>query len=533
VKFACYLFSLYIEKKAYLYYTPHMIKKAKRYFNTSGPNIPDEHYTLKREKLIKRGLQLVKNKRYFTIWAPRQTGKSTYFRMLAQRLETMGYQVLHINVENFKNVTEENFLEFLADEFKDSIDIQVKSRTFAMLYNELKRLKDRKIVFIIDEIDGLNEDIFGQFLHTIRNLYHFRGDHSLKSIILVGVSNIVGVVQDHASPFNIADNLEVPYFTNEETSELLSMHEEETGQLFAPEVKEKISAATANQPGLVNGFAYQLVERNPGKEMIDYNDYLVVEDWYLTEAIDKNISNIINKAKAHRGFVEQLLFTEEKQKYQVNDEKIKFLHSHGLIKKDHEGYVEFWVPIYRKAVYDAFYPYANGEGGRFFRHVDSYSLLDDGGRVNFDKLIDNYKDYVKRRSFKYFREKDPETGEYKSLKEAALAYSFETYMQVFLQEVGGKSYLEPHTGLGRCDLLLNIAGNEYVIEFKIYQSPAKFAKGKEQLAYYSKSMGLKEGIYLVFVPNTVNLPIIQEQEETINSIRIRTFIVTYDEEKDF
>jgi hypothetical protein len=51
----------------------------------------------------------------------------------------------------------------------------------------------------------------------------------------VGVSNIVGVVQDNASPFNIADNLEVPYFTNEETAELLYMHEEETGQFFDPD----------------------------------------------------------------------------------------------------------------------------------------------------------------------------------------------------------------------------------------------------------------------------------------------------------
>ncbi len=283
----------------------------------------------------------------------------------------------------------------------------------------------------------------------------------------------------------------------------------------------------------MNAFAYQLVERNPQKEIIDYDDYLKVEDWFLTEATDKNISNIISKDKECRDFVEQLLFTEEKVKYQVNDEKIKFLHSHGLIKKDKDGYVEFWVPMYRKAVYDAFYPYANGEGGRFFRHVDSHSLLEEGGRVNFDKLIDNYKDYVKRRSFKYFREKDPDTGEHKSLKEAALAYSFETYIQAFLQEVEGKSYLEPHSGLGRCDLLLNIEGKEYVIEFKIYQSPLKFEKGKEQLAYYSKAMGLKEGVYLVFVPNTVKLANIKEQVETISGITIKTYIVQYDEEKDF
>jgi hypothetical protein len=87
--------------------------------------------------------------------------------------------------------------------------------------------------------------------------------------------------------------------------------------------------------------------------------------------------------------------------------------------------------------------------------------------------------------------------------------------------------------MGRCDLLLNIGGKEYVVEFKIYQSPSKFKKGKEQLAYYSKTMGLKEGVYLVFVPNTVKLSTVQEQVETIGGITIRTYIVQYDEEKDF
>ena len=510
-----------------------MIKKAKRYFNTSGPNIPDEHYTLTRENLIQKGKDLVNKRRYFTIWAPRQTGKSTYFRMLAQRLEKQEYQVTHVNVENYKEAPPSAFFNYLFREILDHWGIKLKSTNFGDLHNDIAAVKDRKFVLIIDEIEGLNPEYFGQFLHTIRNLYQFRDEHSLKSVILVGVSNIVGVVQDNASPFNIADNLEVPYFSDEETFTLLHMHEEETGQIFHRQVKEKICAVTANQPGLVNAFAYQLVERNPQKEIIDYDDYLVVEDWFLTEAIDKNISNIIEKAKEHRTFVETLLFTEEKQPYKINDEKIKFLHAHGLIKKDKDGYVEFWVPMYKKALYDAFYPYANREGGRFFRHVDSYSLLEKGGRVNFDKLIDNYKDYVKRRSFKYFREKDPGTGEYMNLKEAALAYSFETYIQAFLQEVEGKSYLEPHSGLGRCDLLLNIDGKEYVIEFKIYQSPAKFEKGKEQLAYYSKTMGLKEAVYLVFVPNTVKLAKIKEQEETISGIAIKTYIVQYDEEKDF
>ncbi|MDQ1352862.1 MAG: hypothetical protein QG657_3168, partial [Acidobacteriota bacterium] len=447
-----------------------MIKQATRYFNTSGPNIPARHYTLDRLDLVEKGIQLVKGERYFTIWAPRQTGKSTYFLLLAKELEKIGYQPIHMNLENFKSATEQILLEFLVHEFKRVLDIHIPfptntSPTFPWFYDQALEIKDKQIVFIIDEIDGLNEDIFGQFLHTIRNLYHSRDRHGLKSIILVGVTNIVGVVQDNASPFNIADNLEVPYFTDEETFELLHMHEVDTGQLFLPEVKEKICAITANQPGLVNGFAYKLVERYPNKELIDYNDYLVVEDWYLTEAIDKNIANIINKAKQHRAFVEKLLFTGEKEKYQVNDEKIKFLHAHGLIKKDEEGYVEFWVPMYMKAVYAAFYPYTNGESGRFLKNIDLRTLFclgEDGKnqRLNFELIIGHYKDYVKRRSFKYFREKDPETGRYKSIKEAALAYSFETYIQALVQVFEGKSYLEPHSGLGRCDLIINIENIE-------------------------------------------------------------------------
>jgi hypothetical protein len=510
-----------------------MIKKAKRYFNTSVPNIPQEHYTLKREPLIQTGSDLVKKKRYFTIWAPRQSGKSTYFLMLSELLKKKGYQILHINVENFASATEESFLKFLANEFEEAFKIEINATTFSEFYDQVKRQKGPNRIFIIDEVEGLNPSIFGQFLHTIRNLYHFRESHSFKSIILVGVSNIVGVIQDNASPFNIADNLEVPYFTHEETKELLQMHEAETNQRFGPEVKEKISYITGNQPGLVNSFAYQLVQRNPDKPVIDYSDYLKVEDWYINIAVDKNISNIINKAKQHRLFVESLLFSEKSLKFTINDERMKFLSSYGVITNNDEGLVEFNVPLYKKALMHSFYPYSNGESDYFFRDSDFKNFFTDNAKINFKSLIHNYKTYVKKRSFKYFREKDKETGEYLNLKEAALAYSFETYIQVFLQEVEGKSYLEPSTGLGRCDLLINLKGHEYVIEFKIYRNLSRFQKGKDQVSYYARSMKIPEAIYLVFVPHTVKLPGLKEETAIINDVMVHTFIIPYDEEKDF
>ncbi len=84
-----------------------------RYFNTSGPNIPKEHYTILRNNLIKKGIDLVEKSIYFTIWAPRQTGKSTYFRQLAIKLEERGYKVAHINFENYKTEKVETFIERL------------------------------------------------------------------------------------------------------------------------------------------------------------------------------------------------------------------------------------------------------------------------------------------------------------------------------------------------------------------------------------------------------------------------------------
>jgi predicted AAA+ superfamily ATPase len=71
-----------------------------REFNTSGPNIQEEHYTLPRTQLVQQGKKLVYSNRYFTIWAPRQTGKSTYFRFLAEALRMEGYKVAFINFKN-------------------------------------------------------------------------------------------------------------------------------------------------------------------------------------------------------------------------------------------------------------------------------------------------------------------------------------------------------------------------------------------------------------------------------------------------
>ena len=504
-----------------------------RSFNTSGPNILARHYTLDRAELVATGAKLVTNERYFTIWAPRQTGKSTYFRLLADAVEKQGFQVIHFNVENYKGESLNGLLDKLLLELR-GIGLDAPGfDTFGEFSRYIETIRDRRLVLIIDEIEGLNPDLFGQFLHTIRNLYHFREKHCLKSVILVGVSNIVGVVGDNASPFNIADNLPVPYFTAEEVTELLDMHARETGQQFERKVVKKIFEITAGQPGLVNGFANQLVTRWPDRPKIGYKQYLEVEEWYLNEAIDKNFSNILNKANEFRPFLETLLFSEADIPFKIDRPAIKTLHINGIIRPNKRGLVEFWVPFYKKRLYDAYYPYTNGERGEIGAALQVQQYFTPTGQLNLDKLMEDYKAYTKRRGFAIFREKD-DNGKFIAMKEAGLFYSFETWLAAFVSQVGGHSYPEAQVGLGRSDLIVNIRGEEMLFECKRYYGERQFVEGHGQLAYYARSLGQKRAVYVVFTPQHLRYPdTVLEGRSIVRKVDITTYLIPYDEVKDF
>ena len=517
------------------YYCPFKQKASlkMRVFNTSGPNIAAEHYTIWRADLILEGLDLVNHSRYFTIWAPRQTGKSTYFAQLSIELTRQGYQIAHLNFENYKDAVLSTFVGTLRNKLSSTWHIDLEGLDLQQIFEKITKIKDKKFVLIIDEVEGINPLFFGTFLHSIRNAYHSRQEHALKSVILVGVSNIVGVVQDNASPFNISENLNVPYFTDTETRDLLKQHEDETGQLFDEKVKVKIAEITANQPGLVNGFANKLVTDYANEKALSYEKYLKVEDWYLTSSIDKNISNIINKAQKHRAFLERLLFTPYEIPFRINRPEIKELFANGIIKKNDKGFVEFWVPIYKKALYDVFYPYTNGEQDDIAERLNLRLYFTPDGKINFDYLITKYKEYVQRRGFGVFREKD-EKGKFTSIKEAALLYSFETYIQAFVQIADGKTYREADTGLGKSDLVINLNSEEFIIESKKYYSISEFIKGKKQLAYYCQKLGLTFGIYLVFLKKHIEYdPDVVEITDIIEGIKLTTYLIYYDEIVDF
>ena len=75
-----------------------------RFFNTSGPVVPADHYCI--PPLTRVDLddicELIRNKRYFVLHAPRQTGKTSVLLALRDLLnsgEVGGYRCVYFNVE--------------------------------------------------------------------------------------------------------------------------------------------------------------------------------------------------------------------------------------------------------------------------------------------------------------------------------------------------------------------------------------------------------------------------------------------------
>jgi len=58
-----------------------------RYFNTHGPVNAQEHYVVPRRALVEQLTAQIEQGKFFTIYAPRQMGKTTLLRALDEELD--------------------------------------------------------------------------------------------------------------------------------------------------------------------------------------------------------------------------------------------------------------------------------------------------------------------------------------------------------------------------------------------------------------------------------------------------------------
>jgi hypothetical protein len=77
-----------------------MLHPVPRFFNTAGPNNPDDHYTLPVLARLPSVRTLIEQKLYFVLHAPRQVGKTTSLLTLARELTAEGtYAAVLLSME--------------------------------------------------------------------------------------------------------------------------------------------------------------------------------------------------------------------------------------------------------------------------------------------------------------------------------------------------------------------------------------------------------------------------------------------------
>ena len=164
-----------------------------RFFNTTGPVVAEDHYCIPplQRLNLNEVLRLIRDKRYFVLHAPRQTGKTSALLALRDLLNAEdNYRCVYVNVEAGQAGREdvEQVMRTilgalsswarmtLGDEFLDEIwlDILAKYGPHGALDEALTRWAQavpKPLVLFIDEIDALIGDSLLSVLRQLRAGY--------------------------------------------------------------------------------------------------------------------------------------------------------------------------------------------------------------------------------------------------------------------------------------------------------------------------------------------------------------------------
>jgi DNA polymerase III delta prime subunit len=143
-----------------------------KFFNTAGPCRQEDHYTLPAASRLPEMRELIDQKAYFVIHAPRQIGKTTMMMELARELSAEGrYLAVLLSLETgaaFKHDPERAQREILLDwrrqvRLRIPAELQippwpgdVQSVSEALWH--LTANSSRPFVALLDEIDALEDE---------------------------------------------------------------------------------------------------------------------------------------------------------------------------------------------------------------------------------------------------------------------------------------------------------------------------------------------------------------------------------------
>lgn len=519
-----------------------------RWFETRGPVYPEDNYVVARTEELSDFVARLEKGRYIVLFAPRQTGKTTFFRNGLEALERKenGYFPIQLNFEGYVDIDATVFYNSLCKEickkirdvfqkrgenpsnklnqFLENAQIadSVSMREFFETLGSF--LERQRFVMIIDEFDATPPPALRGFLHSLRQIYLSGKGRCPYSVGIVGVKNIPQLNYDRSiSPFNIQDEFKLPNFTLDQVQELVSQYTDEVGQPFIPEVIASIHKQTAGQPVLVNRFAQILTEEMD----IPKNESIIMEHFSkahvkLLRERNTNIDHLVTNIRRDRRF-EALLMKiasyDEGVDFNLDSDLISELATYGVIAEGADGMCEIVNPIYQYRIMRAFKPLVNGLEHEYLpedNRTEFEDYLTPDGHIQMEALLDNFQDFIARVGFRILQV--PETPQ-----EYVGQHLLFAYLSQFVQIVGGTMYLEVQTGRGRLDILILHNQRKYIVETKIWGGDTRYQAGKAQLAAYVRLEKAQEGYYVVF--DHRKTPEQRAETETFNGLTIRSYVI--------
>jgi len=488
--------------------------KRKKTFNTAGLCFPEDHYMVDPLKRLQEVEQLIEQKLYFTIHAPRQTGKTTYLYALARKLTTEGrYVALVVSFEQagYRSITVDKTNELLIARIYQGAKMLLPSeywpenpekKEFLNLNQYLAdwcRELEKPLVLFIDEIDALFDDVLISVLRQLRDGYQGRPRHFPSSVALVGLRDIreyKAKIRDGyaslgtASPFNVkAKSIFMNNFSKAEVFELLEQHTAATGQVFPAEIKEEIFGLSRGQPWLANALAYQIVSeilKNDYSREITLDIAREAKDQLILRR-DTHLDSLADKLREDRiKRIVQAIINGDNLPFDMYDDDIVYARDLGLVSQSSP--LEFANPVYAEIVPRIM---ASSIQESIPREIQTQWFVKDDGTLDMEKLLKAFQEFYRRNSGAWL-----DRFEYKESAHHLI-------LMAFLQRVvnsGGDIVREMAVGNGRIDLLVRFGRQEFALELKIKRDRYTIPDGKKQLVRYLDRLGLNSGFLVIFDP---------------------------------
>ena len=488
-----------------------------RRFFSYGPVDCKEHFCVPRLDLVEKCYrQLVakseKGGHFFTIWSPRQCGKTWLVEQVRKRIEERHSDAFSTGIISMQGVilrddsSDEELLSWFPSLINDAFgtDIQeVKDwRQWSRLFHRTDGVFNKPVILFIDEFDVLPPKLIDRLLTLFRSMYLKRENYVLHGLALIGVRAVLGVDSERGSPFNIQRSLHVPNFTREEVEDLFDQYRSESGQAVESETVRKVFESTRGQPGLVCWFGELLTEKyNPGPEKpVDLSVWKTVYGAALHKEWNNTVLNLIKKAMGP--YAEQVvaLFGRSDMPFSIRAQWCSYLYLNGIVEgiertdaSGNKSYAcRFSSPFVQACLYEAFAMDFAGDSPApaALEPLDTLSDVFEKDELDVAALLLRYKGYLKRLKA---REIDVWKGQPRRADLCRTEYVGHFHLYSWLkQAIEDRCVVSPEfpTGNGRVDLHLQCGAKSGIIEVKSFESQSKLDKARQQAARYAKKLRL-------------------------------------------